>query len=55
MPPCLSACATFGPTSLAKTLSTTSKISGVVKRKPPTKELSIPLALSAASICGPPP
>ncbi|CAB4754827.1 unannotated protein [freshwater metagenome] len=47
--------ATSGPTSLHSTFSTTANISGVVTRKPPTNSLVIPAALSAASICGPPP
>ena len=51
----LSDCATDGPTSPAKTLSTTVKVSGVVTLKPPTKEDSMPAALRASPICGPPP
>ena len=54
-PSCSNDCATAGPTSPARTLSTTSNISGVVTRKPPTNSEVIAADFSAASIWGPPP
>ena len=48
-------CATAGPISFANTLSTISKTSGVVTRKPPINSVVIPADSSAAPICGPPP
>jgi len=47
--------AIFGPTSLARTLRTTSMASALVTRSPPRNSLGMPAADSAAEIWGPPP